>query len=152
MARITADHRRGDGGFSLVELVVAISLLGLGVVAILGAYATLILSGDRARKFGDISTVVAAASAAVVDPGRNPYVPCATPASYDPVAGVTLPNGLTADRVTVTSVQYWDGSTFQPKCYDVTVGSYVRLQEITLAIESVDGRVRQSVTVLKRGS
>jgi hypothetical protein len=66
--------------------------------------------------------------------------------------GVTLPNGLTADRVTVTSVQYWDGSTFQPKCYDVTVGSYVRLQEITLAIESVDGRVRQSVTVLKRGS
>jgi type II secretory pathway pseudopilin PulG len=149
---MTRSAPRPDGGLTLVELVVAIALLGMGVVAILSAYATLIVTGDRARKHGDVGTVIAAASAAVVDPGRNPYEPCASSGSYDPTRGITLPSGLTADHVTVTAVRYWDGTSFQATCYDDSVGSFSRLQEIAVRVESADGRVSEVLTVVKRGS
>ena len=129
---MTMARRRRDDGLSLVELVVSIALLGIGVVAILGAYASLIVSGDRARKHGDVSTVLAAAGASVVDPARNPYVPCASTTAYDTTAGVVLPTGLTPQLVTVTSVLFWNGDSFQATCYDQSAGALARLQQITV--------------------
>ncbi len=144
--------RRRDDGLSLVELVVAIALLGIGVVAILGAYATLIVSGDRAKKHGDVSTVLAAAAASVLDPARNPYDPCASNATYDATRGVVLPNGFPGQQVSVTKVLFWDGATFQPTCYDQSAGTLARLQQITVQVRSADDRVSEQLTVVKRGS
>jgi len=144
---------RRDHGLSLIEVVVAVALLGIAVVAILSAYATLIVSGDRVRKHGDVSTVLSAAADAVVDPARNPYVPCATPSSYVPTQGIVLPVGLPASQVAVTDVRYWNGQTFASgPCYDVSVGSLARLQQITLMVHSADNRVSEELTVLKRGT
>lgn len=148
--------RRGDEGTTLVEVLVATVILGLGVVAILTGLLTFISSADRHRRLADANTVLLRAADAVIDPARNGYANCATTASYNPTTGFSsqLPTGWTTGAVSITSVQYWDGTQFQGTCYDTdpNIGSVVRLQQIALRVASPDGRATITLTIVKRGT
>jgi type II secretory pathway pseudopilin PulG len=143
-----------DEGTTLVEVLVATVILGIGVVAILTGLLTFISSADRHRRLADSNTVLLRAADAVIDPARNAYTNCATTVSYNPTAGFSVPSGWTPAAVSITSVQYWDGSQFQAVCYDAdpNIGSMVRLQQIGLRVASPDGRANVTLNIVKRGT
>ena len=142
-------------GTTLIELILAVLMLGTSTVTILGAFGTLIKTSDLTRKTGDAGSTLAAVADAVADNGRNPYdVSCgmAPPYNppYNPIAGVTLPGVPGSMVVEISSVQYWNGTTFAAACYDAAVPAW-RVQLIEIQLDTSDGRVHRTIHVVKRG-
>ena len=138
-------------GTTLIELILAVFMLGTSTVAILGAFATLIKTSDLTRKTGDAGSTLAAVAEAVADNVRNPYDVSCNPPAYDPIAGVELPDSLTQPGdVTIVSVKYWNGATFGAACFDATVPAW-RLQLIEINVHTADGKVNRTISAVKRG-
>jgi type II secretory pathway pseudopilin PulG len=140
-----------DRGETLLELLIALVILGIAVVAIVGGLASSILISDVHRRQTQSGVIVrdyAEALQAAVTADQANYVACAGPASYAPSAaavaatGFTVPSGYTA----TASVQYWNGSTFG----SCPAGGDTGLQRVTLTVSSDDGRARQTLVVLLR--
>jgi Tfp pilus assembly protein PilV len=131
-----ANRTGDDRGETLLELVIAVVILGIAVVAIVGGLASSVLISDVHRL-----------QAAITADQAN-YVACAGPANYVPSAaaiaatGFTVPSGYTA----TASVQYWDGSAFGA----CPAGGDTGLQRVSLTVTSDNGRARQSLVVLVR--
>jgi prepilin-type N-terminal cleavage/methylation domain-containing protein len=138
--------RRDDAGVTLIEVVVAIALLGLAAVAVLGAFATLSVTSTRHRDLADVQSVLASAAEMVTAPSTT-RVACASPSNYQTAArAAVLPASWSPNTVLVTAVQYWDGTNFGSACYD---SKGFRLQKITISVTSMNGRAAQSVDVYK---
>jgi type II secretory pathway pseudopilin PulG len=155
MTALPAPAPARDDGVTLVELIIAVALLGTAAVTILAAFGTLIKTSDVSRKNGDVATTLAAVAESTVDNTRNPYNASCVPIAYNPTNGVALPPTIPAANVTITDVQYWDGAdgafkTGLANCND-TVVPYWRLQLITLRVVTADGKVDRSISVVKRG-
>ena len=142
--------RRGDEGISLVEVTMAVLMLGAAVVTIVGAFGTLAISSDRSEKHAAVATTLTAAVESILDVNRNPYQNCATTTTYAPTSGLDVPATITTANVTVTQVRYFDGATFGTTCFD-NANPLFRLQQVTIRVRSANGRAEQSLTVLKRG-
>ena len=140
-----------DSGFTLVEVLIAVVIMGIAFAALLGGMATSTLTSDIHRKQALAAALLSQAAESVKDDNRNAYsnAACTGVAVYNPYTGVSLPPGwaLAAgyQPIKVLSVQYWDGATFQPTC---TLGE--KLQLIRLKVASPDGRAEESVGVVKR--
>lgn len=146
-----APHRRHDAGESLLELLVAVALLGTASVSILAGFGTLIKTSAAGKKTADTATVLTAAAESVSDNVRNPYQADCQPLRYDPLAGVTLPAGVAATEVSIDAVRYWDGDEFVADaelCVDDTVPEY-RLQLVTVAVRT--SASERTIDVVKRG-
>ncbi len=147
---------RTDRGVTLVELILAVALLGTVAVTILAAFGTLIKASDTGRKSGDLSTTLAAVAEATVDNTRNPYlVTCGTP-PYDPTAGLVgaLPRTLSPGTISIEDVKYWDGANFVMKeqCTTAMLNVvYWHLQQVTIRVATTDGNSARRITVVKRG-
>ncbi|MGD9795671.1 MAG: type II secretion system protein [Acidimicrobiia bacterium] len=146
-------HAATDEGFTLIEVLIAVALLGAGAVTGLAALATLSSSSSLSRDTSQARALLSSAAQAVVDQGRNPYdADC--DATYDPLAGgtVTLPSSpvVWPSSSVAISVEYWNGTGFGTTCYDVA-NPFARMQRITVTVHSPDNRVSEQVTVLKRG-
>ena len=134
---------------SLIELLVAIGLLGAATVTILGAFGTLIKTSDLGRRTGDMGSALAAAADAVSDNARNTYVASCSPA-YQPGP---VPVGMTASID--VPVMSWDAAggqggtgAFVP-CSGALSASHLQL--ITVKLRTDDGKVTRSISVVKRG-
>jgi prepilin-type N-terminal cleavage/methylation domain-containing protein len=134
---------RSEAGMTLVELLMAVAIIGIAVVSIVGAMGTSIIGTDRHRKQAQAHTVLLSAVDSVKS---QTYVPCATAGSYTPATGVTLPAGWTASYVTVQSVTYWNGLTFGPSACSPDP----KLQLVKVQVATPDGRATESVSVVKR--
>jgi Tfp pilus assembly protein PilE len=138
-----------DRGETLIELLVAVVIMGTAVVAIVGGLGTAILMSDIHRKqtiiAADLNAFAAAIENAVASsPG---YIDCATDsAGARPYPSYTPGSGYQAD---IPQVRYWNGttSTFTTSC---TVGSDPGVQLVTLHVWSSDGRVDRSMNVVIR--
>lgn len=119
------DQERGE---TLVELLVAISILGVTVVIILGSLMIGVGASTLDRAKAQAQNVMRNWAEVI---SRSPYQACATPASL-PGPG-TLPAGLSS---TVTSVQYWNGSAFTGSC---TPASDSGLQLVTVQVTAAPG-------------
>lgn len=93
----------GERGVSLIETLVAVSLLGIAVVAIVAGFRTILDASEVARGASSAS-VVARNTEVFLE--AAPYLTCGTAAGYQGALtdGFTAPSGST---VTVTGVQYW---------------------------------------------
>jgi Tfp pilus assembly protein PilV len=160
--RRRASFERGD---SLIEVLITVSIVGLGVVAIMTAVgATLQLSGtNRVGAHADQLLVRYAENLSGVPyeactAGSTPYAGAATSA----IPSSNLPDGITvgapgtaaaqsnAFELSIHSVSYWNGdvspATFSSTCPSSDLGS----QELNLLVHAGNGSLDRTVTIVKR--
>lgn len=163
-------RRTSEAGESLIEVLVAVTILGLGVTALLGGMATAVFGTSLHRDQADVSEVMTAAAERVKD---TPYVACAEmddyldPTGADPFAfpghvvtiaavdtlNVASPGGT--PRYTVRfAIKDWYGDQFLPRPDMATCQQFhdegARLQRITITASTADSQVSQALPVVKR--
>lgn len=129
----------GDRGETLLELIIAVAILGVAMVAILGGlFTSILVSGlhrDQANAGEYIRDYAEAIENKVAGGG---YTTCAT--SYS--SGYTPPTGYTAQ---VKSVRYWTGSAWSGSC-----GTDTGVQQLTLKMSTPDSRVTETLVIVVR--
>jgi hypothetical protein len=157
--------RRRERGESLIEVLITVSIIGLGVVAIIAATAsTFELSGvSRVGTHADQLLVryAESLSALTYEPctaGTTPYANTASSA----IPTTNLPDGITvgppgsagsspaAFELSIVSIAYWNGdlspATFSTTCPSTDPGS----QELTLRVHAGDGSFDRQMMIAKR--
>lgn len=134
--------RRDERGESLLELLMAVSIMGIALVAIVGGLVASILMTDIHRKQATAGMYVRDYAEAIANEVAAPegYQNCAAASTYG--SGFTATDGFTPS---VVSVQYWDGSTWQPEC-----ATDSGLQQLTLQVRSQDSRATERVVIVVR--
>lgn len=144
-------HAIADAGESLIEVLIAIALLGIAFVAALGGMRLGLMGSQLQRSHADAGTVLVRA---VEQVKADTYVPCATGSSSDylPDAQSAVPAGWAASAVSITSVEYWDGTDFDGNDCSVyeQVAPILRIQRITVQVTDPTGGATESMTFVKR--
>jgi type II secretory pathway pseudopilin PulG len=148
MGRTTRGSRSSQRGETLLELLVAMSILGTGVVALVGGIGTSVLMSDVHRKQATAGAAVRTFAEAIetgVSTGTSdPYVPCAKPSDYDSPAGFSRPEKFSA---VVADVAYWSPAERQ---FVSTCKSDSGVQRLLLVVTSSDARAKEQVDVVVR--
>ena len=134
--------RRSEAGDTLVEVMVAIAIMAIAVVALMEGLATASSTSGFNRRLTEVQTYLGNAGASLTDPNRNPWQNCATASSYNPSNGVTYTGLWSSAQVKIIQVQYfyinslgqpaWN-STCWPATYPYT------LQLITIMVVAPGG-------------
>jgi len=135
----------GDAGVGLIEVVVATVILGVGVVALLAAYATVVRSSSFDREQAEVTRALTVAAEDLAEAG---YVPACSDATGPAYAAAVRDDVLADVSITVT---YWDGASFVDDCvgYD-SLPAHARMQR--LVIEARHGHERETLDIVKRAS
>lgn len=140
-----------DDGETLLELMIAVAIMGIVVVAIVGGIATSILVSDIHRKQATAGAYVRSYSETVVA-----YVAAGTPASNANFAGASTPDyrpstvGFTAPAgfvASVKSVWCWDDAS---KEFISSCAAPSAVQQVTVNIASSDSRASETLRVIVR--
>jgi len=150
-----------ESGFSLVEILITVVIVGIAFAAILGGLMVSITASALHRKEATADALVRSAAEWVKDDSRNPYDSSnAGPGSYSPLpAGFPIPGGFLSP--TIDSVECWDGSAVPSGSpYILSSSSHFSaaactasdagLQLIRITAASADGQARETVELLKR--
>ena len=140
----------GDEGFTLVEVLVAIVILGIAFVSLLGALRMSIFGSDSHKQQSQVESVIGTAAENVKAATR---VACAAPSDYlgaAQAAATTTPPGWAASTVQITGIQYWDGTTYGSTCYDDAAHNFLNLQLITIQVTNPGTRADQTISFVKR--
>lgn len=143
----------GDAGTSLIEVLMAVVILGLAGAAILAGFLASVRGSDIHRQQTQVQAALGSAVEALKDPAVV-RVPCAAASDstyLSALRSATLPSGWNPSAtVRITSIRYTDGSAFGATCHDTdALGHLLRAQMITVQVSSPDGRARQTVSVVK---
>lgn len=125
-----------DDGATLVEVLLAVAILGVGIAALLGGLFTLQVGTDVHADEASGALYIRQYAEAVA---AAPYVSCAT--AYSGV--YSAPNGWTAPA---QQVAYWNGTAFASACPATDSG----LQRVSVTLATSDGRDTESLDVVKR--
>lgn len=147
---------RHDLGETLIEVIMAVLLLGLAVVAIVGAVASLIIGSDIHRQQAS-GTAVLLSAAETMKSASPAYVACAdkTDATYAAALSDTtrVPRPAGWPVPVITAVKFWNGTAFQGTCYDTAdSGNLLKLQQLTLSITDPKRGVTETISVTKRSA
>ena len=141
-----ARRRADDRGETLIELILAIVIMGITVAGVMGGLFAAVHVSDVHRKqatAGASARDYAEAVEAFITAGG--YVECAGSSAYAPAAvGFGVPAGFSA---TVSAVAFWDRTsrTFGTSC------SSAGLERVTVRVASADGAAtEQSVVVVRK--
>lgn len=119
-----------DAGDTLVEVLMTLIVLSLCVVAFMLAFSTSITASAEHRNLATMGTALRSVSeAALSQIQQQPsplFTPCATPSSYSTV-NFGAPTGYSA---AITSVQYWNGTSFGTSCPSGSTSP----QQITISV------------------
>lgn len=129
---------RRDAGFTLVEVLLAVAILGIGVLVIVGGMMTSIKVSDQGRRSAEALNYIRAYAESVAG---ETYKTCATSTDY---ASYTPPAAYSRSLV----VSNWDAATktFPGSCPAFPDSG---LQRITLTITAPDSTT-EVLTVAKR--
>lgn len=142
---------RTDRGVTLVETLVALSILSIAGVAIMAGLQLTVMSSDIHRKQSTGGSAVRSYAEAIekyLDTDGN-YVRCAGAGAYAPATvGYTVPSGYTASQ---EAAQPLDGNGAV-----VTTGTCptrdTGVQRLTLTVTSTDSRATERLTIVVRRS
>ncbi len=135
----------GEDGDTLLEILVAVSVMSIAFTALIGGLAAAIRLSAVHRGSANANVVLVSAAESVKS---QTYVPCpdVSTSSYVPSQNVTLPSGWSSSNLVVTAVKRWNGSVFATTCPATDGG----LQLVTITATSPDGKSTDSVDVVKR--
>jgi prepilin-type N-terminal cleavage/methylation domain-containing protein len=139
-----ADESDRDRGDTLIEVLVAVTILGIAFVAVLAGLATSINLSDRHRAQTSAGIVVVSAADSVKN---QAYVACpsATTASYSASSGVILPARWTTANLAITAIKFRNGTAWSATC----PGTDQNVQLITITATAPRGGT-ESIDVVKR--
>jgi type II secretory pathway pseudopilin PulG len=132
--------RSNDEGETLIELIIAVAIMGIVVVAIVGGIATTILMSDIHRK----QATAGAYLRTYAETLQGSYASC-TSGAPNYAADLAEPVGGQFDPPTA-EVKYWENPSFVIGCPTTDPG----VQQITLTLESKDKRAKESLVVVVR--
>jgi prepilin-type N-terminal cleavage/methylation domain-containing protein len=143
MAAILKRRHQGEEGYTLTEVLVALTILAVSVVAIVGAMSSTIFASRVHRSIVTGDTAVRAYAAQIQ---QAAYVPCAgtTGPNQYPIMQ-DMPGGVT---VTIAKIQYWNGAT--PAAYGASCTTDQGVQRITILAQPQANAGKQTLVVLKR--
>lgn len=147
--------RSGEGGMSLAEMLVAVTILGLAIPVIIAGLGTASMASDRHRKQATADTVLKSYGEAIKDAVRRnvapfTYVDCAPASTYTnpDLATATGWSAPTGYSVSISGVQYSASSGFSSSCD--TGAPYVNTQRLSLTAVSDDGRGTETLEIVVR--
>jgi Tfp pilus assembly protein PilV len=123
-----------DTGSSLVDILLAVAIMGVAMVSIVGGMMTASISANVSRQTAEAQQLTRTYAESVA---ATAYVDCAT--SY---AAVSPPTGFVRTAV----VSYWNGTAFAAACPATDSG----LQRISVTINSSDNRAVDTLLLTKR--
>jgi prepilin-type N-terminal cleavage/methylation domain-containing protein len=143
---MTGRHRVADErGETLVEMLLAVAIMGIAAVALMAGLTTSVLMSDIHRKQATAGTAVrdyAEALQNYVADGH--YVDgCTSPSPYA-LGSFAVPAGF-QHSVVAGSIRYWNGTSWQPTC-----ATDKGLQKLTVKVASSDGRASEQLVVVLR--
>ncbi|OIJ25907.1 type IV pilus modification PilV family protein [Nocardioides luteus] len=137
-----------DRGETLVEVLVAVSILGIAGVAVVTGLQMSITSSDIHRKQttgGAYARSYAESIQDYVAAAADRYVPCAGANAYSPATvGFTVPAGYTAEQALAKRVPPDGGAA------GACSGNDTGVQQIEITLSASDGRAAERLTVLLR--
>lgn len=139
-------RRAEEGGVTLVEVLLAVAILGIAISSIVSAMGSASLASDYHRKNVNGDTVVRSYAEVIKQRASvGAYFASCTPIpSYAVPASVWAPPS--GYSVSVASVQFWhSGSGFTTTC-----GTDEGAQLLALQAQSTDGRDTESLDVIVR--
>jgi prepilin-type N-terminal cleavage/methylation domain-containing protein len=115
----------GDAGVTLVELLVAVAIMGVAFAAIIGGMYTYTVGSATHRSQADVQLQLRTYAESIAE---APFVTCPT-AVYANAAAYTAPAGFTVTNTT----KLWDTAT---STFDITptAGCTSTLQRVTLIV------------------
>ncbi|MGI5246193.1 type IV pilus modification PilV family protein [Dactylosporangium sp. CA-139066] len=126
-----------DRGETLIELLVTVIIMGVAMVALVGGIATSIRMSDIHRKQAQAGAYLRAFGEAIA--GAT-YVECAGTSTY-----AAYSTGDATYTPTITTVRYWDGSTFGTVCAPDT-----GIQKVSLKVSTSDNKAIETLDVIIR--
>ena len=118
---------RDDRGETLLEILIAMVILGITTAAILGAFASAISESARHRSLVVMNTMLrnyAETATSQIQFQKNPlYTACAT--SYAVTGLATPPSGYS---LTLSSITYWNGTVFGTTCSSASAPQLLTVQ------------------------
>jgi prepilin-type N-terminal cleavage/methylation domain-containing protein len=151
-------ERDADEGFTLIEVIISVAILGIGFTALLGTLGVAFSGSHSFRDESDAKTVVISAAERVKS---VVYVPCAVAADYLTTArlvGNEYPSNwgtqaAAQNQISVREVRYWNGTTFvtdRAFCLANT-SRYLQLEQVIVTATSPGNRAIEVIAVVKRG-
>ncbi len=145
--------RGSDEGFSLIEVVIVVMLMGIVIVAVMSAVITSIATSAVTRSGARVETVVVNAADRVNRAPKScdysPYAQAAVQTEgWSASAAVVTQEYYTPAAVPTSAGTWTNGPTSSPAC---PAGALTDLlvQRVTIQINSPDGRVRRTIQVVK---
>jgi len=126
-----------SGGFTLVEILISVALLGIAVIGIFSSIATFLQIGGAARSIANVDQ-----TARVYTEGLTAatYVNCAT--TYP---SVTLPSGYTFSSG--PTIAYWNGDN--PATFASTCGTDKGVQRISATVRQTSSGQSAPLVITK---
>jgi prepilin-type N-terminal cleavage/methylation domain-containing protein len=138
--------RRSQEGFTLVEVLISIAIMGILFIGIFAGMATFLKATVVHRSSARLDVVSRSYSERLTSVG---YALCATNASYfGGVSGIVLPAGYT--YAAGPTISYWGGSN--PAAFGPTCTSDQGLQQISATIRETSTGRQQVLVLVKRES
>jgi Tfp pilus assembly protein PilV len=125
-----------DSGSSLVDILLAVGIMGVAMVSIVGGMMTASVGADVSRRTAEAQQLTRTYAESVA---ADTYVDCAS--SYA-ATGFSLPAGF----VRTTVITYWNGTTFASACPATDSG----LQRVSVTIKSSNDRAADTLLFTKR--
>jgi prepilin-type N-terminal cleavage/methylation domain-containing protein len=135
---MAAGGTKGDRGETLLELIVALAIMSVAVVALVGGLGTSIMMSDIHRKQATAGMILrnyAEDVTAKVDTGGYPAACAPLDTAYTP------PSGFSATVVS-GSVRYWTASGWTSSCTTDT-----GLRQLKLQVASLDDRAVEKLVI-----
>ena len=146
MVAVPRSRRRDDqAGFTLVELLVTVTLMGITFIIVLGAISTFSRATSVQRTASDLDGALRTYVERLNDVG---YANCAS--TYAVAAG-NLPSGYLSKYQPTVTVKYWNGdpnASYGPSCPSPDAGA----QQLTVQLKSTATGQQDSLTVVKRSA
>ena len=137
--------QRDDRGETMLELLIAVTIMAIAVVAVVGGLGVSVLISDIHRKqatAGDAVRNYAETMENLVTAGG--YRPCGSTSDYTTLAASFTPPAGYQDSVVRT--RYWaPGGGWQTSC-----SSDIGLQQLTLQVASSDNRASEQLVIVLR--